>query len=241
LIWSLAATLASLLVDRAWNVHYCITSRTNVWNPTADLRLNITQHANSLFVIKMSFRNQFILSEPIRSVSKPEQIRKKLAQCDVAEIPSNAEKASKKRARSEELLEALATIQQSQQEQTDLISALLHERLRKRHGIEESLNCLINHCEDEDGEQRPTKLRRFVSSLGEEKKRVLLRLGHVLVSLTDPNQGDESPSPYSPMEELNILGAECSENSSEDISIKIEDDFVGDQSFLNWFAVTRPR
>jgi len=116
---------------------------------------------------------------------------KKLAQCDGVDTPSNAEKSSKKRARSEELLEALATIRQSQQEQTELISSLLHDGRPKRMSIEESLNYLISHYDNEDDDQRPCK-----------------------------------------------IGGEFSDNScSEDVSSKIEDDFVGDHSYLNWFAV----
>lgn len=62
-------------------------------------------------------------------MSKPEQIRKKLAQCDAGDRDNGnriLEEKNKKRARSEELLEALANIQQTQAQQTSLLTALLN-------------------------------------------------------------------------------------------------------------------
>lgn len=211
-------------------------------------RINVlsTQHSNSLFVIKFTFGNDVVLSEPIRSVSKPEQIRKKLAQCDLADMPSNEEiKSSKKRARSEELLETLAIIQQSQQEQTALLSHLLSQKpssYSHAGSLEDNLKSLIANFEEEKADQRPSKIGRFITSLDDDKKKVLANLGHFLVNMTEPNLPLESnpPSPFSPMmEDLNILGDPFSSDysSADEHSTKGMNEVNFPESYLNWFAI----
>jgi len=131
---------------------------------TVSFRINVlsTQHANSLFVIKFALGDISVLSEPIRSVSKPEQIRKKLAQCEQgSEAPSHDEKTTKKRARAEELLETLAIIQQTQLQQTELISLLVGRGNvvnQAPKSMEENLGSLISSFQSEDIEERPKKL-----------------------------------------------------------------------------------
>jgi len=205
---------------------------------SVSFRINVlsTQHSNSLFVIKFTFGNQTVLSEPIRSVSKPEQIRKKLAQCEQgSEAPSNDEKTTKKRARAEELLETLAVIQQSQLQQTSLISSLiLRGNVNQTpKSFEENLGSLISSFQSEDVEERPKKLGRFINSLDDDKKRALVSLGIFFLNLapletTSPKAVGNGPYlPFSPLEELNILG----ENTSGGFT-SAEASFP--ESYLNW-------
>jgi hypothetical protein len=213
-------------------------------------RINVlsTQHSNSLFVIRFQFGHEVVFSEPIRSVSKPEQIRKKIAQCDPADYSVDDTKPStKKRARSEELLETLATIQQEQQEQTALISSLLAQKptannnYNRPASLEDSLKSLIANFEDEEVEQRPTKIGRFITSLDDDTKKVLANLGHFLVNLTQPTHYQSMPpSPFSsPVENLNILGdAFTSAFTSDDeySSNGMNEDANFPESYLNWFV-----
>jgi len=121
--------------------------------------------------------------QPIKSVSKPEQIRKKLSQCESYanhDGASTDDKAStKKRARSEELLDALANIQSSQQQQAQLMTMLLNNvcapmkqaTVSPKLTLEENLETLINAFAADVNEERPQKLGKFIDSLGQEKKR----------------------------------------------------------------------
>jgi len=194
---------------------------------TVSFRINVlsTQHSNSLFVIKFNFGNLEILSEPIRSVSKPEQIRKKLALCEPSEVQS--EKTTKKRARAEELLETLTIIQNTQLQHTELISSLIYKShqvpanpVSIPQSIEENLGSLISSFQSEDPEERPKKLGRFINSLDDEKKRALVSLGHFFLNLASPETTCSSKatpfSPFSPVEELNILGDHSCDFSSDE-------------------------
>lgn len=104
-------------------------------------------------------------------MSKPEQIRKKLSQCESYANhdggASTDDKAStKKRARSEELLDALANIQSSQQQQAQLMTMLLNNvcapmkqaTVSPKLTLEENLETLINAFAADANEERPQKL-----------------------------------------------------------------------------------
>jgi len=51
--------------------------------------------------------------------------------------------------------------------------------------LEENLNCLLGFA-TEIGE-RPLKVCKFIDTLGQEKKAVLSKMGHFLISLTEPS------------------------------------------------------
>lgn len=71
-------------------------------------------------MIRLHIDNEVVYSEPIKSVSKPEQIRQKIAVRDGKEMPK---RNRKKRTRTDELLETLYMIRKTQEEH----SRLLHE------------------------------------------------------------------------------------------------------------------
>jgi hypothetical protein len=202
---------------------------------TVSIRVNVlsTQHANCLFSIHFVFGSQSVYSEPIRSVSKPEQIRKKLAQCDPAELGSEYCK-SKKRARSEELLDALAMIQHSQEHQTALITSLVsqqrHQPLLNSRNIEESLKQFLSSYEHESTEQRPIKIGKIVNSLGEEKKKLLAELSHVILRLTEaPECEVPDQCSFPSMEDLNLTEEFSSDLSDDSMACNVD-------GYLGWFV-----
>jgi hypothetical protein len=95
----------------------------------ADLRIKVlsTQMENALFRVKavacLKGSNEEVegLSDPIKIVSKPDQIRKKRREAnqEPLEVPTQ-----KKRARSEDLIEALAEIRQTQTRSLELLKRL---------------------------------------------------------------------------------------------------------------------
>jgi hypothetical protein len=207
-------------------------------------RINVlsTQHANSLFTIKFTLENFVIFSEPIRAVSKPEQIRKKLAQCDPAENRIPVDEKNKKRARSEELLEALSCIQQSQQQQTNLITALLNRNANSAPPVvhansalpvltlEDSLDSLLNVFGPQVND-RPMKLARYVENLNPEKKNALTKMSQFFLSFNEPTSPsgkfleEYHYSPFSPSGEFS------SDLSSDDANV------MGmEQETYQWFS-----
>jgi len=181
-------------------------------------RINVlsTQHANSLFTIKFTLENFVLFSEPIRAVSKPEQIRKKLAQCDPAENRIAVDEKNKKRARSEELLEALSCIQQSQQQQTNLITALLNRNNAITNTntnatvmmtLEDSLDSLLNAFGPQVND-RPMKLARFVENLEPEKKFALTKMSQFFLSFSEPTSPNGEFSSDLSSDDANVMGME---------------------------------
>jgi len=204
-------------------------------------RINVlsTQHLNSNFIIKIAFGNEVVFSEPIRSVSKPEQIRKKLAQCGDEDERGDETKPSKKRARSEELIAMLSLIHQTQLDQTAFFTNLSQNPIaynNRPSNLVDNLAALITNFEEEDVEQRPTKIGRFISYLDDDKKKALASLGHFLVNLTEPTQNQPAlPSlPFSTtsMENFNVLGADLSSDGYPTNGVNEEVYFP--ESYMNW-------
>jgi hypothetical protein len=207
-------------------------------------RINVlsTQHANSLFTIKFSLENFVVFSEPIRAVSKPEQIRKKLAQCDgAADNRGVVDEKNKKRARSEELLEALASIQQSQQQQTNLITALLSQRNNTNSHIvspsprvltfEENLDSLLDSFGPQVND-RPMKLARYYENLDPEKKSMLTKMSQFFISLSEP----ASPSGVFPADESRFSPFTPSGDFSSDLSSDDANVMGMEQETYQWFS-----
>jgi len=207
---------------------------------SVSLRVNVlsTQHANCLFSIHFVFGSQSVFSEPIRSVSKPEQIRKKLAQCDPSELDSEHYKSSKKRARSEELLDTLAMIRHSQEHQTALITSLVSQQRHQPptfnpRNMEEYLKLFLSSYEHETTEQRPVKIRKFVNSLGDDKKKLLAQLGHVILNLTEAPEATGCPNPllcsFPTLEDLNLTEEFSSDLSDDSMACNVD-------GYLGWFV-----
>jgi hypothetical protein len=205
-------------------------------------RINVlsTQHSNSNFVIRFAFGNEVVFSEPIRSVSKPEQIRKKLAQYggDEDERADETKPSTKKRARSEELIAMLTNIHHSQLEQTALITSLLNPIAYNNRpaNLVDNLAALITNFEEEDVEQRPTKIGRFICALDDDNKKALASLGRFLVNLTEPTHSQLTlpPLPFTttPMENFNVIGEELSSDGYPADGVNEEVYFP--ESHLNW-------
>jgi hypothetical protein len=208
---------------------------------SVSFRINVlsTQHSNSLFVIRMALGNDVVFSEPIRSVSKPEQIRKKIAQ-NCGEVDEDEDvKPTKKRARSEELVAVLSDFKQVLEDHSGMLHHLLQRSPdatnynRPRTSLEDSMKSLIANFEEEEVEERPTKIGRFISSLDDDQKKVLANLGHTLVNLTEPTHNQSIPPlPFQSMDNLNNLGEVF---SNDDGSLNgVNEEVYFPESYMKW-------
>lgn len=106
-----------------------------------------------------------MLSLPIRCVSKPEQIRKKVAEHEGATLKPS----SKKRARSEELIEVLQEISNTQTKHSNLLQQLLKSPSslklsnldQKSLSLDGAFELLLKCWNSEIPAERPTKLRKI--------------------------------------------------------------------------------
>jgi len=169
---------------------------------SVEYRINVltTQHQNNLFVIRIRLSNPHgpsleVLSKPIKSVSKPEQVRRRVSQHQ-AEDPqidvkaSLASCSSKKRARSEELLEALATIQALQAHHSEMLQFLVSSSRPSASSLPSPVpmdleNCLSNMVtsySDLPLSERPQKLRKLVHKISPQQKSVLMEICSLITS-----------------------------------------------------------
>jgi hypothetical protein len=85
-----------------------------------------TQLEGSLFLIRTSLSNSSqaieCISSCVKTVSKPEQVRRKMAQSTSAKETLKATPSRKKRTRSDELLDILQNIQDTQKQQADMLA-----------------------------------------------------------------------------------------------------------------------
>jgi hypothetical protein len=215
---------------------------------SVSFRINVlsSQHSNCLFVIRMALGNEVVFSEPIRSVSKPEQIRKKLAQNGdgVDDGADETKPTTKKRARSEELVDLLSTFHHTLQEHGAALNYLTQRppnteaTYNRPASLEDSMKSLIANFEEED-DQRPTKIGRFISSLDDDKKKVLADLGHFLVNLTEPTHNQSIPPlPFQSIDidNVNNVGDVFSyDDGSFDGSLNgVNEEVYLPESYLNW-------
>jgi len=172
---------------------------------TVEFRINVltTQHQNNLFVILIRLAKSShvleVTTKPIKSVSKPEQVRRRVSLHQAEEPTSVAAQSavigacsSKKRARSEELLESLAIIQHKQQQQTEMLALLLANQTKVQMqtpfvtsfvppctpapalpSFEVALQNLIDVYSQEAESTRPAKLRKVAQSLTPQKRTLL--------------------------------------------------------------------
>jgi len=144
-------------------------------------------------------------SQPIQPTSKLDPIRRKIAEQSGKKAPSNTSD-KKKRARSDELLEALEEIKETQREQGKMIDKLLSqmsapiqlpdvpvkmESISLEQAIEQLLDVYNRLAENE----RPHKLRRIVSSLPEKcQQDTLHEVGYVFTASVESNQNAVQPA-----------------------------------------------
>jgi len=223
------------------SLEYVSTPSEDGTETSVSFRINVlsTQHSNSLFLISINLGRCSVTSEAIKSVSKPEQIRKKLAQNDCSETHMDDETKSKKRARSEELLETLAVIQTQQAHQTELISCLFNQRNTQSHcsepkKLEDAIETLISTFEIEE---RPNKICKYITGLDQKKKQTLLNLSLALVNqlqLVQPvqNQSIQPQVYFHPFScpDSNILGL-----IDENTATQVHDD--EEDNFSSWFEI----
>merc|ERR1711934_858565 len=162
---------------------------------TVEFRVNVltTQHQQNLFIIKIQLRAGAhclqVFTKPIKSVSKPEQVRRRIPMQPAEDLPVDLQpvvgaSSSKKRARSEELLSTLADIKLKQQQQTQMLSMLLSQQtspLPPKHlPVVDSpptldvavTNLLLAYSAMTDTE-RPLKLRRVAPGLNPQQRQLL--------------------------------------------------------------------
>jgi hypothetical protein len=190
---------------------------------TVDFRIKVltTQHQNNFFLIRATLvgdgERLEVATNPIKSVSKPEQIRRRqtLAQqskgCDedneMIVVPSVSQPAppvssSKKRARSEELLSTLEEMKEAQRQQTELLCMLLQKQFQqpvqqaepeKVPTIDEALALLVRAYEAETCPERPMKLRKLASSFPSKDKSLLAEVGKILSGLQQTLPPETTP------------------------------------------------
>jgi len=197
---------------------------------TVDFRIKVltTQHQNNFFLIHASLvgdgEHLSISTNPIKSVSKPEQIRRRLSlqvkdteeEKAVFPVPIPACPSSKKRARSEELLTTLDEMREAQRQQTEMLTLLLQKQFLQQQfssqpqtpepsqpstpTIDEALAMLVRAYEAETSSERPMKLRKLASSFPARDRSLLGEVGKILSGLqqTLPPETSVVPSAATP-------------------------------------------
>jgi hypothetical protein len=165
---------------------------------TVDFRIKVltTQHQNNFFLIRVCLEGRTdtleVYTHPIKSVSKPEQIRRRqsLQQAKEEEKPA----VSKKRARGEELLAALDDMRMVQQQQSEVLAVLLQNQIQalavppsmtpafsgSTPSVEEAMALLIRAYEAEAPEERPTKIRKIAHTFPAKDQQLLEDFGRHL-------------------------------------------------------------
>lgn len=143
---------------------------------TVEFRIKVltTQHQNNLFLIQVELESNggerlAVDTHPIKSVSKPEQIRRRHALAK-AEEDVKPVLSSKKRARGEELLTTLEEMKAVQHQQTEMIALLLQQNFQQQQApssvpsVEQALALLVRAYEAESMVERPAKIRKTAMS-----------------------------------------------------------------------------
>jgi len=156
-----------------------------------EFRVNVltTQHQQNLFIIKIQLKNRngqhlLVFSKPIKSVSKPEQVRRRISQHQDEDLPEDLQPvvgaaSSKKRARSEELLTTLADIQLVQKQQSQMLTFLLSQQQcnpTPSMDFESLFNQMLLAYSVLPEPERPLKLRRLASTLSGQQKTSLTEI-----------------------------------------------------------------
>jgi len=159
-----------------------------------------------------------VMTSPIKSCSKMEQIRRKEAEKQGKKVAPK-----KKRARGEELLETLEEIKTTQRIQSDLLNTLLKTNIANASfppflqkgaceenatgGIEEALQNVIETYNRIAHNERPSKLRRVLEHLNPQQKSVMVELGKLFTNLpsnySSPQYFQSAPSDDSTSEDYN--------------------------------------
>jgi len=175
---------------------------------TVDFRVKVltTQHQNNFFLIRATLvgtdSRDEIYTHPIKSVSKPEQIRRRVSMQQTNEEETkpviSAAQSSKKRARSEELLTTLEEMKEMQKHQSELLTLLLHRSVQTENRpatstFEDALTGLLRAYESQAPCDRPAKLRKVLCSLPAQDLSVLSDIGKILTEMKPEVQRDGPP------------------------------------------------
>lgn len=169
-----------------------------------------TQHQNNLFVINVVLEGSngdrlAVDTHPIKSVSKPEQIRRKLSMQNIGEDEQPV--SSKKRARGEEVLSTLEALRIGQQQQTELIMLLLHQQQAAVGpsaysspipSVTEALAVLVRAVEAESPSERPLKIRKTAMSFPRKDQLILEEISKSLGQLLPQPPATRAPPPTQP-------------------------------------------
>jgi len=183
------------------------------------IRVLSTQHHGSHFIIRFRLTEKGVScetnSQPIKTTSKLDPIRRKIAESNLSSggkdqtvAPAEPKTTKTKRARSDQLLESLDEIKETQREQNQMLSTLfyniqtmtnstaqnLYSPTPKATGsisLESALERLLVAYNSIDPNERPYKLRHVVSSIAEkEYQEMLYEVGSVLSTpLSSPSIG----------------------------------------------------
>jgi len=164
------------------------------------IRVLSTQHHGSHFIIRFRLAERGVAlevnSQPIKTTSKLDPIRRKIAEQSGVQAPVVEVKTKTKRARSDQLLESLEEIKETQREQNRMLSSLFYNMATMNPSgqsgfgnvsnsnaqtLESALERLLVAYNSIDASERPYKLRHVVSSLPEYQE-MLYEVGSVLSS-----------------------------------------------------------
>jgi len=168
--------------------------------------IHLAMHQNNFFLIRASLvgpanRKFEVYTHPIKSVSKPEQIRRRVSLQQAPEEDKNvAAAASKKRARSEELLATLEEMKETQKHQSEMLALLLSQQQIQQldsytpfgspsqvPSVDEALALLVRAYEATESFERPTKFRKIAAAFPARDRAILSDIGRVL-TLTDSKE-----------------------------------------------------
>jgi len=161
------------------------------------IRVLSTQHHGYHFILRFRLAEKGVAieanSQPIRTTSKLDPIRRKIAEQTGQVVVTSEPKTKTKRARSDQLLESLEEIKETQREQSRLISSLffnlsamsqpqmVNSSLKSQISLESALERLLVAYNSIDVHERPLKLRHIVSSIpAKEYQEMLHEVGSVL-------------------------------------------------------------
>jgi len=208
-------------------------------------------HQNNFFVIHATLvgngEQLEVATNPIKSVSKPEQIRRRLSLQHGKEVKEEEKTAlltppctaSKKRARSEELLTTLEEMKEAQRQQTELLTMLLQKQFQQTPlevapvlSLEDALAMVVRAYEAETCAERPMKLRKLASSFPAKDKSIMADVGKILCGLqTLPPETTPAQTPkinlrtsqtlscnQYPLFDLSAVGVDLNSLNGEDLS-----------------------
>eukprot|EP01125_Pyxidicula_operculata_P001542 TRINITY_DN113_c0_g1_i3.p1 TRINITY_DN113_c0_g1~~TRINITY_DN113_c0_g1_i3.p1 ORF type:complete len:362 (+),score=76.75 TRINITY_DN113_c0_g1_i3:96-1181(+) len=151
---------------------------------TARIKVLTSQHSGSHFVIKIRLtdgKNAVeTYSQPIKSCSKLDAIRRKIAEQEGQKVKNQ----KKKRARSDELIETLEEIRRAQDLQTQLLTQMVsnpprsavaptEKKTENKTDLVSAVDTFLQVLSSISETERPSKIRKILSDLSPSRQCVL--------------------------------------------------------------------